>query len=257
MAIANIVINVQDLDRSVDFYRRHLGAEVVKRTGSHCVLDLVTATIELRESGDLAENPWEPDDLAHGFRHLGFKVADVAGIARGLAADGVELRIPPVEVDPVGIKVCFFLDPDGVSLEIVERHLRYHRVVDPAAVAAEHAEPTPRRPRFDHVGVSVADKERTIARWQDLGFTHTGWISLAPHVELELDFLRAGRTIVELLSPKGAGRPGIVDPAARGLGVIELDADPAPPAETPGTTLADGRRVFLDPDGLPLGRVGG
>jgi len=253
MSIANLVINVQDLERSVNFYRRHLSAEIVERDEARCLLDLVTTTIELRTAADLAANPWEQDDAVRGFRHIGFKVADVDLIARGLENDGVEMRVPPHENDQMNVRVCFFADPDGVALELVERHLKYHRVVNAAAVEAEYAEPTPVRPRFDHVGVSVADTEGAIARYEALGFTRTGWAKLGLRGELELDFLRAGRTIVELLSWADADRFPVVDPRARGFSAMEFDKRSDLFAEAAAsTTLADGRKVFIDPDGVSL-----
>ena len=71
MTIKSILINVADVSRSVDFYTRFLGAEVVGDTTSdHAVLDVVSATVELKRIDEAQPSTWEADDLQRGFRHI-------------------------------------------------------------------------------------------------------------------------------------------------------------------------------------------
>jgi len=56
-----------------------------------------------------------------GFRHLCFQVPDVAAKAAELNADGVKTgRVIDAGEHVPGLKVCFFNDPDGNSIELME-----------------------------------------------------------------------------------------------------------------------------------------
>src|SRR5450756_60886 len=146
MAIHNVLINVSDVARSADFYTRLLGGKPVgEATTDGAVLDFVTATIELRRVDGAVPSTWHEDDQYLGFRHVGFKVAQVDPLAAELRAAGVPFRLEPV--DAVGeVRIAFFFDPDGTVLEIVEGQLQYHDIVDRDGVAVAPA----LRPRGGH-----------------------------------------------------------------------------------------------------------
>ena len=62
-----------------------------------------------------------------GLRHFALRVADIAGMAARLRAAGVTLFSEPVKVPRGVVKVsagektlCYFLDPDGVIVELAE-----------------------------------------------------------------------------------------------------------------------------------------
>jgi glyoxylase I family protein len=62
-----------------------------------------------------------------GVRHVAFRVDDIAAMAAKLRAAGVTLFSDPVKVPPGVAKfaageksLCYFLDPDGVILELCE-----------------------------------------------------------------------------------------------------------------------------------------
>src|SRR5664280_1690672 len=174
MGIHNVLINVSDVARSADFYMRLLGGKPVgAATTEGAVLDFVTATIELRRVEGAVPSTWHEDDQYLGFRHVGFKVAQVDSLAAELRAAGVSFRLEPV--DAAGeVRIAFFFDPDGTILEIVEGQLQYHDVADPAGVAAERALGTPARPRFDHVGVTIRDLATTEEFYRPFGFARIG-----------------------------------------------------------------------------------
>jgi catechol 2,3-dioxygenase-like lactoylglutathione lyase family enzyme len=174
MAIHNVLINVSDVARSADFYTRLLGGKPVgEATTDGAVLDFVTATIEFRRVDGAVLSTWHEDDRSLGFRHVGFKVAQVDPLAAELRAAGVPFRLEPV--DAVGeVRIAFFFDPDGTVLEIVEGQLQYHDIVDRDGVAAERATATPSRPRFDHVGVTIRDLAATADLYRSLGFRNIG-----------------------------------------------------------------------------------
>jgi catechol 2,3-dioxygenase-like lactoylglutathione lyase family enzyme len=179
MPIQNEIINSTDVSRSVDLYTRFLNAQPVgEATAEGAVLDLVTATIELRAlpAGD---SSWIPDDLQRGFRHVGFKVDRVDPRAEVLQGAGVPFHLDPLDAEG-GVRICFFYDPDGTLLELVEGDLRYAQVLDADGVAAERALGVPDRPRFDHVAVTAADRAVTDAFYAPLGFSFIGTIE-QPH----------------------------------------------------------------------------
>jgi len=129
MPIQNVIINSTDVARSVDFYTRFLGAEVIGTAMTeHAVLDVVTATIELR-AVDPATSTWVPDDLQLGFRHVGFKVEAVDPRAAVLKDAGVPFHLDPLDAEG-GVRICFFYDPDGTLLELVQGDLQYAAVLD-------------------------------------------------------------------------------------------------------------------------------
>jgi catechol 2,3-dioxygenase-like lactoylglutathione lyase family enzyme len=201
MAIENIQINVADLTHSVAFYRDFLGAVPVgDQTDDRARLDLVTATLELVRVTDPAASSWEGDDLQRGFRHIGFKVANLDELAARLKAADVPFHLDPLEAEG-GVRITFFYDPDGTLLELVERDLQYNTVVDGALVDAERALGVPERPRFDHVAVTVDDFEATKAHYGSFDFAHHGTI-LQPHDDrgFEINYLKSGDTVLEIFT---------------------------------------------------------
>jgi catechol 2,3-dioxygenase-like lactoylglutathione lyase family enzyme len=100
--IRSVLINVVDLDVSVDFYRRHLGGVLVgdaDRSGA--VLDFETGTLQLRTLAVPAASTWIADDLQAGFRHLGFKVSDLEARVPPLAPGSItSLRRLPISSEP-------------------------------------------------------------------------------------------------------------------------------------------------------------
>jgi glyoxylase I family protein len=146
--IDHINIVVADLARSVKFYTEVLGfrktADVYMEgdwiesiVGLRGVKGLVAFVeppnggmrIELLQyvapAGVVLPDNSKPN--THGLRHLAFRVEDIAGMAARLRAAGVTLFSDPVLV-PAGVvkfaagdkTLMYFLDPDGVILELAE-----------------------------------------------------------------------------------------------------------------------------------------
>lgn len=250
MSIRRVLITVSDLEASASFYRRFLDAVVVEESHETVVLDVVTALLELRLDRTAATTSWAESERTRGFRHIGFKVADVDEMVRRLDAGNVPFRSRAQEVPPAGVRIAFFFDPDGTLLEVVERHLAYPVVHDSAAVALERSMPVPERPRFDHIGHTVSDIERTVAIYRDLDFAHLGSVPFDDADGFRIDFLRSGETVLELFSYDAPTDHPVPHEITRGFTAAELDGgrDDFPSV----TTLRDERHVVLDPDGLPL-----
>ena len=160
MPIKNVVVNCTDVQRSIEYYTKFLELRVVgEPTPERAVLDAVTATIELRAVGNGRElSTWVGDDLQKGFRHIGFKVDRLDERAAVLKAAGVEFKLDPLDAEGA-VRICFFYDPDGTLLEMIQGDLQYAAVLDADGVARERALGVPQRPRFDHVAVTIEDRD--------------------------------------------------------------------------------------------------
>ncbi|MCS3444182.1 catechol 2,3-dioxygenase-like lactoylglutathione lyase family enzyme [Microbacterium phyllosphaerae] len=241
---------MSDLDASASFYGRYLDAAVVEESPEAVVLDVVTALLELRLDRTAADTSWTESERTRGFRHIGFKVADVDEMVRRLHAGGVTFRSRAQEVTSAGVRIAFFFDPDGTLLEVVERHLAYVVVHDQSAVALERLMPVPERPRFDHIGHTVSDTARSVALYRDLDFAHLGSVPLDDADGFRIDFLRSGETVLELFSYHSPTYRPVRHEITRGFTAAEIDGqcDDFPSV----AALETDRQVVLDPDGLPL-----
>ena len=139
--ISHTSFTVSDMDRSLAFYRDVLGLEVlveIERQGEYIeqvvgfpgaslrivglklpqgsdhILELIEYRTPQGERGALLTcNP--------GVAHLCFVTNDIHGAYESLRARGVEFKSPPVRI-PTGPSTggfdAYFLDPDGITLEL-------------------------------------------------------------------------------------------------------------------------------------------
>ena len=251
MAIRSILINVADISRSVDFYTRFLGAEVVGDTTSdHAVLDVLSATVELSRIDEAQPSTWEADDLQRGFRHVGFKVAKVDPLVAVLKAGGVPFQLDPLNAEG-GVRITFFFDPDGTLLEFVEGDLQYHRIANERGVAAERALGVPERPRFDYVAVTVDDFAATQRFYGPFGFEHIGTIN-QPHDPrgFNINYLKGGDTVLEVFTYDSDKRERTPQLDAAGFANARLTAAAAVQHGGRVNKPADGSPVYADVDGF-------
>jgi catechol 2,3-dioxygenase-like lactoylglutathione lyase family enzyme len=245
MPIANVVLNVTDVDRSVDFYTKFLDARTAGDVRSdQAILDLVSATLTLRR---VAPRPstWISDDLQLGFRHVGFKVDHVDPRAEVLKAADVPFHLDPLDAEGA-VRICFFYDPDGTLLEFVEGDLQYADVLDPAGVAAERALGVPERPRFDHVAVTVHDRGRTEALYAPLGFTFIGTIEQPKDPRgFQIGYLKGGDTVLEIFTYQAEKQQREPQLDAPGFSHAVLTGGSVPAEARP----LDGD-IVADPDGF-------
>jgi catechol 2,3-dioxygenase-like lactoylglutathione lyase family enzyme len=251
MPIQNVIINAVDVQRSVDFYTKFLNAEVVgEPTSSRAVLDLLTATIELRQAG-ATRSTWVPDDLQKGFRHIGFKLDHLDHRAEVLRRAGTRFHLDPLSAEG-GVRICFFFDPDGTLLELVEGDLQYASIVDPEGVALERALGVPSRPRFDHIAVTVEDRATTDAFYRErFGFRFLGTIE-QQHDDrgFEIGYLKSGDTVIEVFTYQTVRQDRRPQLHAPGFSHAHLG-----PGKIDGLSVlsgADDTAVFVDPDGFPF-----
>jgi catechol 2,3-dioxygenase-like lactoylglutathione lyase family enzyme len=250
VSIGSVLINVVDVQKSVDFYQQNLGGQLVGEHDSDgAILDFVVGTVELRRIEPGAVSTWIPDDLQLGFRHLGFKVSNLDGRVAALKAAGVPFHLDPIDAEG-GVRLAFFFDPDGTLLEYVEGPLQYHEVFDRDAVDADWGLGEPDRPRLDHVAETVEDLDRTVDEYRELGWSLMSGIHQAGDARgFEIAYLRSGDTSLEVFTFSKAElqrRAPQLD--APGFLAVELDGSDASP-EVVGH-LAAGLDIAVDADGL-------
>ncbi len=140
-------LTVSDLDRSIAFYRDLLGLELVSQWDSAqpylrtvvgfpeaelriALLRLPGAAaavsghhLELLEYRAPRGAPGDPRTCNPGNAHVAFMVDDVDQAYAELRARGVRFKSAPVEITHGrnrGAKAVYFLDPDDITLELVQ-----------------------------------------------------------------------------------------------------------------------------------------
>ena len=115
-------IRVMDLDKSVDFYKKALSLEEVKRldypdykfTLVYLSDENKNFEIELTHNYD-TENPYE---IGNGFSHFALTVSDLEGshkFHKNMGIEITDLKGLPGEKP----KYYFITDPDGYKIEII------------------------------------------------------------------------------------------------------------------------------------------
>ncbi|MEO3749985.1 VOC family protein [Streptomyces sp. B6B3] len=267
-----VEIGVSDLERSLDFYCGPLGLRPADEPpepppglgglggapsapGVHW-LDAGGALVKLvRAAEGSTLGGWSGDDLQRGIRHFGLKVGDVHRRAERLRDAGVTFTLGPL-VAVGDVTIAFFRDPDGTLLEIIDGHLTYHEVFDETLAAREAeaaaARPPDAGPVFDHVAVTVADLDTTLAFYRDrLGYRLIGRLDhTADPRGFVIHYLQAGPAVLEVFTfATPTTPPPAPDPDDRlGLRSIGLRDDPG----RLGGTLGGDPRRLADPDGVPL-----
>ena len=125
--LLHTMIRVRDLDKSIDFYTRHLGMQVLRRKDypdGKFTLAFVGygpeskgAVIELTHNWDQGE----AYDLGTGFGHLAIGVPDIYGACATMAEEGVTVSRPPGPMKHGTTVIAFVEDPDGYKIELIER----------------------------------------------------------------------------------------------------------------------------------------
>jgi lactoylglutathione lyase len=125
--LLHTMIRVRDLDRSIDFYTRHLGMKLLRRNdypGGRFTLAFVgygdendNTVVELTHNWDQEE----PYELGAGFGHLAIGVPDIYATCGALEKEGVPIPRPPGPMKHSSTVIAFIEDPDGYKIELIER----------------------------------------------------------------------------------------------------------------------------------------
>lgn len=121
------MIRVFDLEKSLDFYTRHLGMQVLRKSDypeGRFTLAFVgygpesgNTVLELTHNWDQAE----PYTQGSGFGHLALGVEDIYATCDALRADGVKIIREPGPMKHGSTVIAFIEDPDGYKVELIER----------------------------------------------------------------------------------------------------------------------------------------
>ena len=122
--LLHTMIRVMDMDKSIDFYTRHMGMKLLRRkdypTGKFTLAFVGYGDEEDNSVIELTHN-WgreEPYEIGTAFGHL---VADIYGTCDALAKEGVKIPRPAGPMAHGGSVIAFVEDPDGYKIELVER----------------------------------------------------------------------------------------------------------------------------------------
>lgn len=125
--LLHTMIRVSDLDRSIDFYTRHLGMALLRRRdnehGRFTLAFLGYGEEETNTVIELTYNWGHDEPYEHGtaFGHLAVGVPDIYGVCERLAEAGVKIPRPPGPMKGGQHPIAFIEDPDGYRIELIER----------------------------------------------------------------------------------------------------------------------------------------
>jgi catechol 2,3-dioxygenase-like lactoylglutathione lyase family enzyme len=121
-----ITIDVDDLDRAVEFYCRGIGLDLVERNADWARVELDGQTLWIHRFAAGPQGTVTRDYRRHWTPvHLDFIVSDLDGmLERALAAGGrLDREVRRNEREPVGrCDVANLSDPAGNGVDLVERH---------------------------------------------------------------------------------------------------------------------------------------
>ena len=127
--LLHAMIRVVDLEKSIDFYTRHLGMHLLRRKdfpdGKFTLAFLGygdetdNTVIELTYNWDQAE----PYDHGSAFGHLAIAVPDIYSTCETLESEGVKIPRPPgpMKFGGSSTHMAFIEDPDGYKIELIQR----------------------------------------------------------------------------------------------------------------------------------------
>src|SRR5204862_8083772 len=116
--LSYVIVYVEDLDRSIDFYRDRVGLELKFVDAGYAEFATGAtrfALYERRRADWLLDSPAQPGPAAE----IVFVVDDVDAEARRLADDGVQLLSGPAD-RPWGHRTVHVADPDGFVVELAQ-----------------------------------------------------------------------------------------------------------------------------------------
>lgn len=125
--LLHTMIRVLDMDKSIDFYTRHLGMKVLRRTDypdGKFTLVFVGYGSETSETVLELTHNWDqeaPYDLGTGFGHLAIAVPDIYAACEAMEKEGVKISRKPGPMKHGTTVIAFIDDPDGYKIELIEK----------------------------------------------------------------------------------------------------------------------------------------
>jgi lactoylglutathione lyase len=125
--LLHTMIRVFDMDKSVDFYTRHLGMKLLRRKdypNGEFTLAFVGYGDEIDHTVIELTHNWgqkTPYELGSAFGHLAVGVTDIYGTCEKLGAEGVKIPRAPGPMKHGGSVIAFIEDPDGYKIELIQK----------------------------------------------------------------------------------------------------------------------------------------
>lgn len=121
--VGQYCINVTDLERSERFYEDIVGLKVQTRTQIENVDEVVLAADKGGGRLQLAQHLDRTGPIDHGdaLWKVYMIVDDCIGVHQRAVDAGFESTMEPERLDRWPVTVAFILDPDGYSIELVQR----------------------------------------------------------------------------------------------------------------------------------------
>lgn len=124
--LMHTMVRVRDLDRSIDFYTRLLGMELLRRLeypdGKFTLAFLGYGTEDTHTVIELTYN-WdqeEPYELGDGYGHIALGVRDIHSVCNELAASGAPIPRSAGPMAHGSTEIAFVEDPDGYKIELID-----------------------------------------------------------------------------------------------------------------------------------------
>ena len=121
------MLRVLDLDKSIDFYTRHLGMKVLRRKdfpeGKFTLAFLGYGEEDSNTVLELTHN-WgqkEPYQIGSAYGHIAVGVPNVYAACEQMAKEGVKIPRPAGPMKGGSHPIDFIEDPDGYRIELIER----------------------------------------------------------------------------------------------------------------------------------------
>ncbi|TDQ77622.1 lactoylglutathione lyase [Dongia mobilis] len=125
--LLHTMIRVMDMDKSIDFYTRQLGMQLLRRkdypTGKFTLAFVGYGGEDDNAVIELTHN-WgreEPYEIGTAFGHLAIGVDDIYGTCERLAKEGVKIPRPAGPMAHGGSVIAFIEDPDGYKIELIQK----------------------------------------------------------------------------------------------------------------------------------------
>jgi lactoylglutathione lyase len=124
--LAHTMIRVRDLEKSLDFYTRILGMQVLRQKeypgGKFTNTFVGYGPEETHPAIELTYN-WdqeEPYDMGNGWGHVALEVPDVYAACEALQSVGANITRAPGPMKNGTRVIAFVEDPDGYKVELLE-----------------------------------------------------------------------------------------------------------------------------------------
>lgn len=125
MRILHTMLRVGDLDRSIDFYTRVLGMNLIrKRDNEQYRYTLAFVGYGSEADGAVLELTYNWDtseyDLGAGYGHIAIGADDIYQTCEAIKAAGGVISREPGPVKGGTTHIAFVKDPDGYSIELIQ-----------------------------------------------------------------------------------------------------------------------------------------